>query len=251
MPTQLCTSRISIPLTQIAGHLLATFAMATRLASICSSLTRAASTAGMVEAVMTRSSMVTSMTPIGSMMTLRTLGSPKRAAVAASLVAAAVRPAHRCRRAGCRRHPCAASTANESSLTCCDAVTVMTAAKVLDEEEAGAPFRAGPLSRSWSCHATARRSSLPSAAAHDDVALALNEDVLEVAAGQNANLATGIGQRLIASLIEVNCPTLSTPSPTVQVQQQRTLVALPVPMAATGVRQSVAELGKVTIESRV
>src|SRR6202012_4742437 len=57
----------------------------------------------------------------------------------------------------------------------------------------GGPFQGRSTSRSCSCHLRSE-ARLPSAAAQHDVVLALNEDVLDVAAGQNANLAAGIRQ---------------------------------------------------------
>jgi len=57
------------------------------------------------------------------------------------------------------------------------------------------------------------------------------------------------GRALIASLIEVNSPTLSTPSPTVHVQQQPQSPS-DVPAGGHFVRQSVAEFGNVTIDRR-
>src|SRR5262249_21552439 len=56
------------------------------------------------------------------------------------------------------------------------------------------------------------------------------------------------GNALIASLIDVYLPQVFTPSPTVQVQQQQ---HSPFPVEGGHlVRQSVAELGKVTIDKR-
>ena len=55
---------------------------------------------------------------------------------------------------------------------------------------------------------------------------------------------------LMAALIDVYCPTLSTPLPTVTVQQQLQSSCVPVE-GGQGVRQSVAELGNVTMDSRV
>ena len=56
---------------------------------------------------------------------------------------------------------------------------------------------------------------------------------------------------LIAALMEVYCPTLSTPSPTVTVQQQPHSDCVLVPVeGGQGWRQSVAELGNVTMDNR-
>src|SRR5215470_2603485 len=138
---------------------------------------------------------------------------------------------------------CAASTANESSLTCCDCEMVMTALSVEVLAGAAGTGAAAPATLGAAritgdgdairvCHPQPRRTTswrcwISTCSKYRPGRMQTSPPVL--------------GSAWIAALIEVYWPTLSTPSPTVFVQQQPHS-----PSDVEGghfVRQSVAEFG--------